>query len=336
MKKKLLLTGLLGLFFFISLKQLQAWGLWGHTHINRAAVFALPEPLRSFFFNHADYLTEESVVPDIRKYAMNDKAENPRHYIDLESFGNPDSIPRNMKDARAKYDSAFLQKNGILPWYIIQMTDKLTKAMKDGNKAEILFLAADLAHYVGDAHMPLHTALNHDGQLTNQKGIHAFWESQIPEWMGDQFNLHTAGAHFISDIQAETWRIILESHQLEDTLLQADRDLSASLPKDKIYQLDDQGKVVKTKFYQAYHTQYYCEQLEQRMHGMVEKQLQRSILDVASYWYTAWMNAGQPDLGSLDDAALTADNKPMLDKELNSWMTGKLIHLKTEYEFPRQ
>jgi hypothetical protein len=38
-------------------------------------------------------------------------------------------------------------------------------------KHEILFIAADLGHYIADAHMPLHTSDNHDGQLTDQKGI---------------------------------------------------------------------------------------------------------------------------------------------------------------------
>src|ERR1700710_3064914 len=63
-----------------------AWGAWGHQHINRAAVFALPEPMRSFFYNHIDFITEEAVVPDLRKYSINDRAEFPRHYINLESY----------------------------------------------------------------------------------------------------------------------------------------------------------------------------------------------------------------------------------------------------------
>jgi hypothetical protein len=58
-----------------------AWGAWGHQHINRAAVLGLPAEMRPFFYNHIDFITEQAVVPDLRKYTINDRAEFPRHYI---------------------------------------------------------------------------------------------------------------------------------------------------------------------------------------------------------------------------------------------------------------
>lgn len=146
-----------------------SWGTFGHEHINRAAVLALPPPLQSFFYNHIDYITQESTVPDLRKYTLSDKAENPRHYIDLENFGSRDSLPKTLEEVKLKYDTKFIADNGILPWYIQDMMAKLTTAFKEKRKTEILFLAADLGHYLGDAHMPLHTSANHDGQMTNQK-----------------------------------------------------------------------------------------------------------------------------------------------------------------------
>src|SRR5580700_2267976 len=135
-----------------------AWGSWGHEHINRAAVFALPSEMRPFFYNHIDFITEESGVPDLRKYTINDKAEFARHYINFESFGDNaiDSLPRTMKEIKLKYSDSLLEKFGILPWYIIEMEEKLTQAFRSKRKAEILFLAAYEAHYIGDAHMPLH------------------------------------------------------------------------------------------------------------------------------------------------------------------------------------
>ena len=74
-----------------------------------------------------------------------------------------DSLPATLTDVKKKYDEKFLQQNGILPWYIEEIMDQLTKAFKEKRKTEILFLAADLGHYIGDAHMPLHTSANHDG-----------------------------------------------------------------------------------------------------------------------------------------------------------------------------
>ena len=167
-----------------------AWGAWGHKHINRAAVFALPEPMREFYYNHIDFLTEGSVVPDLRRGLLTDKNEGARHFIDIEDFNIPVAdFPKTTSEAYAKYDSAFLNKSGYLPWYIQNITTKLTAAFKQRNKSEILFLSAELGHYVGDAHMPLHTASNYNGQLSGQKGVHALWESEIPELFGNAYDL---------------------------------------------------------------------------------------------------------------------------------------------------
>src|SRR3954469_25567939 len=89
-----------------------SWGTFGHEHINRAAVFALPVPLQTFFYNHIDFITQESTVPDLRKYTLNDKAENPRHFIDLENYGGIDSLPATMEELKKKYDDKFISQNG--------------------------------------------------------------------------------------------------------------------------------------------------------------------------------------------------------------------------------
>ena len=120
---------------FICLFGLSAWGSWGHYHINKAAVFALPDSMRPFFYNHIDFMTEESVVPDLRKYLLADKAEGGRHYVDIEAFEKPiDSLKLFADGNAAGYDEAFLQKNGTLPWVILDVMDKLTKAFGNENE----------------------------------------------------------------------------------------------------------------------------------------------------------------------------------------------------------
>jgi S1/P1 Nuclease len=319
----------------ISSVLLLSWGTWGHQHINRAAVFALPEDMRRFFYNHIDFITEESVIPDVRKYAINDKAEFSRHYIDLESFQSTplDTLPLTIKDAAARYDAKFLDKNGILPWYMMEMMDKLSKAFKEKRKAEILFLAGDLGHYLGDAHMPLHTALNHDGQLTDQKGIHAFWESQLPEKFGNRYNFYTGDAVYISDIKKEIWRIIMDSHKLADTLLLAEKKLHSEFPADKIYEKDAAGNLLKNKFNQAVHTYEYAKAYHDVLNGMVEKQMRLAIAATANFWYTAWVNAGKPNIEELDPEALTSRNKKRYKRELQLWKKGELFGFKIDTEF---
>ena len=321
-------------FSFIGLSAIvMSWGIFGHEHINRAAVFALPDPLQTFFYNHIDFITQESTVPDLRKYTLNDKAENPRHFFDFENFGAVDSFPKTMTEAKAKYDEKFLKENGILPWYIQDLMEKLTKAFKEKKKTEILFIAADLGHYLGDANMPLHNSANFDGQLTNQKGIHSLWESRLPEMFGKGFNYYTGDAKFIDNVQIETWNIIFSTHKLADTVLLKDRELRKKFTEDKIFKTGADGKVIKSKFGQAIYTDEYATQLNASLNGMVEKQMRKSIMDVANFWYTAWVNAGKPDLNDLDPVELTKRNSKPLKQEIKLWKTGKLFGVESEKEF---
>jgi hypothetical protein len=318
-----------------SVSLLFAWGVWAHQRINHAAVFALPEEMRPFFYNHIDFVTEESVVPDIRKYTINDKPEFARHYIDLEAFENTaiDDLPKTMKEAMAKYDDKTLQKNGILPWYIQEMMEKLTTAFKEKRKTEILFLAADLGHYLADANMPLHTSLNHDGQLTNQKGIHGFWESQLPERFGDSYKFSVLPAVYIDNIAAETWLINKHSHSLADSLLAIERNLKATFPKENLYNTDSSGQIMKNKFGQPVHSFEYAKAFHVALNGMVEAQMRHSISDIANFWYTAWVNAGKPDLNSLDDPSLTKSNRKKYKLEMKSIQKNRLFGFKTGNEY---
>ncbi|MDB5202868.1 MAG: Nuclease [Ferruginibacter sp.] len=331
MKKTFLRAALALLIFAGSAGVLFAWGSWGHQHINNSAIFALPEEMRVFFYNHKDFITEESVVPDLRKYTINDKAEFNRHYIDLEDFSG--EIPRTSKEAMAKYDEKTLQKNGILPWYMQDMMEKLTKAMKDKRKTEILFIASDLGHYIGDANMPLHTSSNHDGQKSDQRGIHAFWESQLPEYFGEGYNFKVSDAVFIPDVVAETWNIVNHSHSLIDTLLVVEKRLKASYPADKVYKADDKGVVIKNKFGQMTHTREYAQAYHTALNGMVQNQMRHAIQDLANFWYTAWVNAGKPNLNELDPAELTSRNRKSYKKDLKLSRKGKLFGFRPEDEF---
>jgi hypothetical protein len=238
-----------------------------------------------------------------------------------------------MQEAMALYADTLLTKAGILPWYIQEMEDKLTKAFKAGRKTEILFLAADLGHYIGDAHMPLHTALNHDGQLTGQRGIHALWEGQLPETFGAGYNLYTGEAKYIPDITKETWKMIDATHKLADSLLAVDRELATSLPKDKIYEMDPAGHIVTNAFHDLVHTKEYVRMYHERLHGMVETQLRGAISATASFWLTAWVNAGKPDLSGLDPAELMERNRKNLQRDLRRWQEGKVDMFKPDKEF---
>lgn len=316
-------------FAFITL----SWGVFGHEHINNAAVMALPKPLQTFFYNHIDFITQESSVPDLRKYTLRDKAENPRHYMDMENFGDINSVPLSFEEAKKKYDDKFLADNGILPWYIQETMTKLTKAFKDKRKTEILFLAGDLAHYIGDANMPLHTSANHDGQLTNQKGIHAMWESRIPQMFGKNYNFYTGEAKYIENIEKATWDMLKDSHSQVDPLLAIDKKVRESFTAETMYDKDEKGNTAKNKYGDLIYSKEYVTKFNTALNGMVENQMRKAIVMTANFWYTAWVNAGKPNLDGLDAKELTNRNKKNLQRDLKLWKTGKLFGMESETEF---
>jgi len=307
-----------------------SWGIVGHERINKAAVMALPQPLQVFFYNHIDFITQEASVPDIRKYALSYKEENPRHYLDMENFGAVEEMPKTLEEAKKKYDAKFLNDNGILPWYIEDMMVKLTKAFKDKNRAEILFLAADLGHYIGDAHMPLHTSANHDGQLSDQKGIHSLWESRLPELFAKNYKLNVPEAHYYEDVHKATWDMINDTHSLVEPLLAIDKKLRTSTPENQIFVMDANGKVVKNKYNSAVFSDEYATKLNAELNGMVESQMKKAITATASFWYTAWVNAGKPDLSNLDSKELTNRNSKALKHDAKLFQKGNLFGMQNQ------
>ncbi len=295
---------------FIAAISLISWGSWGHKHISHAAVFALPIEMKSFYYNHIDFLTEESVVPDVRKATMSDKTEAHKHYIDIEGFNNTiiDSFPKSNTAAKIKFGEKLLDEQGVLPWHIIEMMEKLTKAFYNKDKSQILFLSGDLAHYIADANMPLHTSSNHDGQLTDQKGIHSFWESRIPELFGDNYNFKIDKATYIEDVSVETWGIIKNSHLLVNTLLLVDKTTKANFDPQKLYKKDEKGNFILNKYKQKIQSNEYADAFHKALNGMVENQMRHSIKDISNFWYTAWVNGGKPNLYDLDSKFSTQSN----------------------------
>ena len=195
------------------------WGFWAHQRINKMALYTLPEDLFGFYKPHIDYVAEHAVDPDKRRYAFADEA--PRHYIDIDHYGTApfEGLPRKWNDAVVKYSEDSLNAYGIVPWYIEKLMFRLTDAFKAMDANYILKTSADIGHYIADAHVPLHCTENYNGQLTNQVGIHGFWESRIPELMGENFDYLTGKAEFIPDINKEVWDIVLQSHAMVDSVL---------------------------------------------------------------------------------------------------------------------
>lgn len=300
------------------------WGFFAHKKINHLAVFILPPPMIGFYKNNIEFLSEASVNPDRRRYAVADEA--PKHYIDLDDYGDSalHKLPVYWSQAVKVMGMDTLQAHGIVPWHITRMFEQLKNAFLLRDPQKIVRVSAELGHYVADAHVPLHTTSNYDGQKTGQTGIHAMWESRLPELYFTQYNFFVGKAEHISNVQLAAWAAIARSSQAVDSVLRMEKDLSERSGSKK-YSFETKGKqTVKVVSVD------YCHTYHQRLSGMVERQLRASVKMVGDLWYTAWVDAGQPDLKALINYSTTEEELRMREEELKQWK--EKIYLSREHE----
>ncbi|MET0465366.1 MAG: zinc dependent phospholipase C family protein [Chitinophagaceae bacterium] len=295
--------------------QAHSWGFFGHKKINLHAVFLLPPEMMILYKPNIAFIEEHAVDPDKRRYMI--PAEGPRHYIDIDRYGSypyPD-LPRAWNAAVEKYTTDTLNAHGIVPWWIQTMLQRLTNAFKEKNQAGILKYSAELGHYIADAHVPLHASSNHNGQKTGQKGIHGFWESRIPELLADkEWDFILGKAQYIPDPGKFIWQRILESAASADTVLNLEKQLSQLVKPDQRYAFEDRnGQIIRQ--YSSWYTRLY----DEKLNGMVERRMRQSIFAIASFWYTAWVNAGQPDLKNLANKEFTPDELKEFDALNTAW-----------------
>ncbi|WP_259070783.1 zinc dependent phospholipase C family protein [Mucilaginibacter sp. X4EP1] len=295
---------------FILILLCSSWGFYAHYRINRLAVFTLPKAMAGFYRANIQFITEHAVSADKRRYV--DSTEAPRHFFDADHYGkNPFAvIPQNWDDAAIKFTADTLVKYGTVPWTIQYNYYRLVKAFKEHDTTAILNASANLGHYVADAHVPLHLTLNYNGQLTNQTGIHALWESRIPELFADHYKLYIGKARYIESPLVEAFKICRSSFKSVDSVLRFERILSKTYPPDKKYITEKRGKRQVTEYSEAYAKAY-----QNMMNRMVQRRMRSAILSVGSFWYSAWVDAGQPDLDKLIAQPLSADDAAKIKQE---------------------
>ncbi|HTN20986.1 MAG TPA: zinc dependent phospholipase C family protein [Pelobium sp.] len=297
-----------------------SWGFFAHQKINRLAVFTLPKDLIGFYKSNINYITIHAVDPDKRRYA--DSLEAPRHYLDADHYGKEPFtlIPKKWNDAAKKLSEDTLYAYGIVPWQIQRTYYKLVDAFKNRDSILILKYSSDLGHYVADAHVPLHTSENYNGQMTNQVGIHGFWESRLPELFANDYDFFVGKAIYINNPLNKAWEIVEHTFTLLDSTLSIEKRLSKSFPSDRKYTYNERNNRVIKEYSIEYSKAYH-----DAMNGMVEKQMRSSILDVGSFWYSAWVDAGQPDMKNLTRTDQSAKEKKEIEEEEKKYQKGQII-----------
>lgn len=259
-----------------------AWGFEAHKVITAHAIEHLPPEIRPFFRRHRVMLVEHSIDPDLWRNA-GWVEEPPRHFLDIDDYGPPpyDALPRDYEAAVAKFGKERVHKNGLLPWRLAEMYDKLVGAFRDHARnrpfalENIKFFTAVLSHYASDGHVPFHAVVNYDGQLTGQHGIHARFESEMFERFAKQIRLKPAPITIAQSPRDFTFETLVASAALVPPILEADRIAIGD------------GDTYDAAYFRVFF---------ERTRPILEQRLSDSVSVVAALVTKAWIEAGRPSL----------------------------------------
>jgi hypothetical protein len=252
-----------------------AWGRNGNKLVVNKAIDTLPAEIREFFESNRALLSQHVTDPldSIARVA----SERHNHFLYLDKYGRfpYDGLPRNYKSAVTKFGKTKLQANGLLPWQIGVYSQKLTEAIKAGHWDEAKLDAAILANYVAEAHDPFNTTEDFDGRLTGQTGINDRFGTTLIDRYSSFFPMRPNDAAYINDPTDHAFEACLSSHSWLETILLADRNSRRSQ--------------------NTYNDEYY-DHFYNAAAVILIRQLSDAATDVGSYWLTAWINAGRPQL----------------------------------------
>ena len=248
------------------------WGYIGHRIINYNTILsALPQ--MEFFDTWADSLKAHASDADYRKSWDPDEA--PKHYIDIDNYPEfiaTGTIPQNFDSLVAIHGLTFVMDQGILPWAIIKTTDSLQTLFELNDMHKAMLVAADLGHYIGDSHNPLHITRNYNGQYTNQYGVHSRYESNLIENFQSQIVYEGNTLQYIENIPDYVFNMIYDNYQYVDSVLYADSVAEA-------YAGNHNSTAYYNKFWEL-------------AKGFTIGLFQRASYRLTCVIYTAWLNAG--------------------------------------------
>ncbi len=255
-----------------------AWGAGAERLVANKAVATLPPGIRGFFEANRDFLVRHVTDP-LDWLAKNPLTERRNHFLFLDHYGKfPfDSLPRGYQAAVTKFTKSKLEASGVLPWQIGVYSQKLTSALRDHDWEQARLSAAYLAAYVAQAHDPFHTTENFDGHLSTQPGVDLRFGSSLVDRYSLFFPMRPDDAMFLRDPTDHAFDVCMSAHSWVENVLLADSRAREGL----------------TDYTDEYYDRFY------NLAGpVVIRQLTDAATDVGSYWLTAWINAGRPQLPS--------------------------------------
>ena len=261
-----------------------AWGFEAHKFIADRMIELLPPELQPLFEERRRFIVERSIDPDLWR-TVGWEEEPPNHFLDMdhEAFGPYpfNGLPRDYADAIQKFGREFIHTQGLLPWRTSEFYGRLQREFESLNRQptpgyaadNIVLFAAVIAHYVSDGHVPLHSVVNYNGQLTGQDGLHSRWESELFERNRSKLKIAPPPVKPVRLPRDAMFEILLASNRATANVLESDRKAA-------------EGR--------EFYDDVYFDAFAAGTLGTLERRLNDSIATVASFIAGAWEAAGKP------------------------------------------
>lgn len=297
------------IFYLLKFENVASWGFEAHKKITELAIDIILnldefkgvdnkklEYIKKFLSENKAIIIERCIEPDMIR--NEDKDEQYNHFIDIDRYGKyPFSeLPREKSKAIEKYGFNIVQKNGLLPWRISEFTDSLSYSISTGDKGKMLKYFSWLAHYVADAHQPLHVTENYDGQLTNQPGIHSRFETELVRYLFSKNELNFKTKDLLENLKKNTIvkdkvnfvfnDVILDSYQFIDEILKADNFAKTQIQPEKLYRIEKRNG--RTRY--IYSNEYYSI-MSNELKNLIYERISSSAIKLALIWLSALQDA---------------------------------------------
>jgi len=257
----------------LTLSSSYGWGESAERLIANKAVDTLPEEMLPFFEANRQFIVEHVTEP------VGVQPEDHTGFIQLDHYGQfPFSaLPHSYAAASLKYTKRTLVEYGVLPWQIGIESEKLKDNFRDHQWGEAKLSAAALAHFVAAASDPFNTTMNADGHLSDQPGVNQRYDTGLVDRYQLFFFVKANQASYIPEPTERAFEMCLEAHSWLENILLSDRRAHNGL----------------TGYGDDYYDHFYAQ-----AGAVLIRQLSDASTNVGSYWMTAWINAGRPQLPS--------------------------------------
>ncbi len=253
------------------------WGDNARRMITDKAVDTLPDEMQSFFQANRLFLIQHT--NEVAEAETRIPTGSRNNFIELDHYGPFPfaALPRSYTDAVAKYGKRSVAAHGQLPWEVGLYSKKLTDAFRAHNWDDAKIEAATLAYFVAAAHDPFKSTTNSDGRFSEQPGVNERFGVGLVDHYQRFFFMRPNEATFIRDPTDHAFEMSLSAHSWLENILLADRRAHEGLS--------------------AYNDEYF-DRFYAQAGAVLVRQLTDASTDIGSYWMTAWINAGRPQLPS--------------------------------------